>query len=342
MLVGFSLSLTFTLWFFTPSTLSSRMGTFLPRTSGDSYAFVTVGAIRLSRNWIDKPTVVALGSSTTEQALGDGRYFKEEIKKRNGSSWGFISLAAARQNPLDQIVLLETALLGHEMDSPPILILISASWLRMTWTVPRMLENRETRRIGLRSSWTESLLAGFATNSIGNGRWTTGVYAIDNPEFVCLKGTVALMRVLTGRPVTRNAASYSKGNPLVGEDRVMRQVTPRYSKALENAEVYLEIQRRFIKKLRIADNVHIVLVDEPFAPDALEAHGMVRIAQAADQRIARFATETGVEYWTPAADAAFTAEDFHDALHIKTGKPQERIQEALARYVAEYARQGDL
>jgi len=337
-LISFGAMLGASAWFFSPGTLAGPMGHYLPRSGKDAHAFATLNALRLGANWVDRPTVLAFGSSTIAQSLDTGRTFTDLVNTEDGRDWQFITFAAPEQSPLDQMVLLDTALAGHRADSPPVVVLLSASALRMSWTIPRMMRPSFIRRIGVRSDWAADEFARFGADL----RRPQSLYAVDNFDFIALRGTEAFARLLLNLPVTQDPAVYGAGPAKTGAARVAQVIPDRFIEGQQNTDVYFGMLRRLIQHVQGAKNVHVVLMDETFAPDAFEALDLNGIVRDGAAQISDFATDLGVEYWTPAADAKLAADDFRDALHVFRGEPQRRVQRELARYFTDYIDRTDL
>lgn len=338
MALSFAATLSFAAWFFSPSAMVGNMGDYLPRSARDAEGFATIQAVRLGANGIDRPTFIALGSSTIAQSLDDGRYLLADLAGRTGQTWDFVSLTTPQQSPFDQMALLETVLAGHTADAPPMIILLSASGQRLTWTVDRMIDDDFQDRVGLRSTWVADELTRLGQNP----RWQSGIYAIDNFSFVCLNGTEALLRLALDMPARQRIAAYSNGQTRSGSDRAMPLLRDRFLAGQSNIDTYLDMQRRLITQLQSYDNVHVVLIDEPYAPDALIDLDLIDLHRESAQLFMRFADETGTDYWPFIAQADLTADDYHDAFHLTNGTAQERAQRSLSRIAAEYIMRMDL
>ena len=331
LLAAFTATLAFSVWFFSPTAMAGRMGDYLPRSPLDAEAFATVQAVRLGTHWIELPTIIALGSSTIAQSLGDGSATLEELHAATGQNWSFISLTTPQQSPLDQIALLQTALAGHQPDGPPLVILLSTSGQRLTWTPQRILDGTFQNRLGLQSSWATEEIAQLN----GTPPRQTGMYVIDNFGFVCLNGTEALLRMALGRPAEQRIAAYATGPERLGPDRAIASLRGRYILGQDNVDAYLALQNRLLERLSAFANVHVVLMDEPFAPDALQDLGLTALHSASEDIIAKFASDNGLEYLTPIAQSGLEPQDFHDTFHIKLGEPQDRVQRQLGQQLAD-------
>lgn len=331
-MISFGAAVGIAAWFFSPATLAGPMGDYMPRSAKDAHGFATLNALRLAADWVDQPTVLAFGSSTIAQSLGTGRTLTDQITEATGQDWQFITFAAPEQSPLDQMVLLDTALTGSRPDAPPVVVLLSASALRMTWTIPRMLRPSFISRIGVKSDWAVAELARMGAD-LDRPR---GIYVADNFGFIALRGTEVVARLMLGMPATQTPAVYGDGPIRTGDARVAQVAPDRFVEGQANTAVYFDLLGTLIHRIQAAENVHVVLIDEPFAPDAFAALGLTDVLAEGAAQITDFADGIGVEYWTPAADAALTRADFRDALHVVRGQPQRRIQRALAGYVVDY------
>ena len=337
-LVSFLVTAALALWMFSPSALVGRMGDYLPRSSIDAEGFATVEALRLADTWVEGPTLIAFGSSTIAQALGDGRILTDTLRDRVGQDWSFLSLTTPQQSPFDQLALLETVLSGHRHDGPPVIVLLSASGLRLSWTPQRLLQDEFQNRIGLQSEWVRAEKVALGTAPPPS----TGFYIIDNLDFICLNGTEAMLRALINKPVRRHIDAYNLGPDQGPGNRANPILRDRYLAGQDNVDFYLGLQLRMIERLRDFDTLHIVLIDEPFAPDVLSDLGLSDLHQQSDALFAEFAAQNDIAYWPFVATSNLSPQDYHDPLHVYVGAPQDRLQRSLAAMASNYIERNGL
>ena len=242
-------------------------------------------------------------------------------------------LMTPAQSPFDQLALIESALRNHRPDGPPIVIAMGIGMHRFGWDRARLVKFEAKARIGLRSDWTDAEMRQLGAEP----RPRIGHYIFDNHRFVIVNGTVALIRLVTQRPAIMQIAQYANGTPVPAGDRRRDTLESEIQNGVANTEFFYALHSRLAERLATYAGVHLVFVEEVFAPDFITNAGLADMEIESRANIADFADGLNSEYWPIMTDAKLSPEDFQDEMHLIRGAAQERVQQNFARRMADFA-----
>ena len=334
MLFGLAVGCGTLLWFFSPSTIATPVGKYLPRSSSDAAAFATRTALVLGSTPARSPRLLIFGASTVAQAISTGSVLSAEIQRLSGMYWDVHVLTTPVQSPLDQLALIEAALEKHNPEGPPVLIVLGVGLQRLGWNKERLSLYEDIARIGIRSVWVDEELVALGLRP----RPRIGIYLLDNPRFVMGERIETVIRLALQRPVLQRVDIYSNGTPLNLDKRPSKAILSQIAAGQADASTYFGLHANLAERLNAYPGVHLALIEEPLAPDFLKARGLLDQQATMHHTLTDLTRTIGAVYWPIASEAGLATADYHDNRHLKRGQAQDRFQIALARHLSDFAK----
>ena len=323
----FLLSVLFWLWLFSPTTMITEQGDFIPRSGKDAAAYATIEAMRIGEESPKKPLILILGSSTLGQAFASAAEIEKLVQQDTDLPWQVKMLTMPMQSHIGQLALLETALGSQQEKDPPIIVVIGAGMVQVTWDSERLSQYVSQPRLGLVSDWADREVERLGLST----PFRTGIYAIDNREFLLRNGRKAMYQWLRQKKMTRKIDSFNN-NKFGGPNGI--KTTQRILHAKDNLSFYLDHRQQLARQLGSFANVHLVLLDEPINP--LWNDDLRNFSDEFTSQISETAKNLGIPYWQLFSSAGITPENYYDSLHLLAGVSQQRCREALAKRLVDY------
>lgn len=312
----------FTLWFFSPATMAGPMGRYVPTGYGDADAFAMIEALRLAHAPPERPTLVLAGSSAIAQITGDGRAIETALAEAPLGPWKVAVVTTPAQSPFDQMRLLETILDVRDEQSPPMVVAIGVSLLRVGWTTERLVENERgnANRVPLDSAWVDARLA--AAGRAPAPEAALPFWGVENFDFVLLHAMRSYIRLALLRPSPRRVDIYGDFDM----EGPIARLPARVEAGLAEEDIHFERLAAQAERILAAPGVRLVFVEEPLAPAFLEATGLAPVRDAYLERARAVARRVGADYWVPVDDTTLAPEEFADAVHVARGPGQRRVR----------------
>lgn len=322
------LTLGLCLWLFTPATLAGPLGAFLPRSALDAEGFATRAALRAGHAAPDRPRLLLLGTSSMAQSTGTGRLLRDRLEAGTGQPWEVVNLTTPQQAPTDQFVLLETALASQGEGSPMAVVVVGAGIQRLRWTTAQMLEFHEKARVAGSLGWAddEARLLGATVPA------RTGIFVLDNRNFVLVNGSEMLVRLALLRPARKDHDQYVRG-PSRETPRRHALIAAEIRDGVARQDAYLDQIARLAARVAARPNTMMMLVEEPLSPALVEGQGLPDVQTGLSEALRDRAPVDLPPYWPVADEAGLSATDFYDELHVLPGPPQDRFQTVLAERI---------
>jgi hypothetical protein len=301
----------------TPEFMRRHGDSIFGQKSTDYDMFVTTEALRL-RVAGPEPMVVIFGGSTTQAAISKA-FLEEVFEQRLPHAPSIYQLNTTRQTLWDLAALMEAvpdraqgaAIIGV---SPGILV--------------RSKDELAARhRLGFRSEKLDQAFveAGFPV------RRTTGIYAMDNAEFLSARMYVCLKRGF--KPIKPIQSPSHGAKPLANAEWIAhsKQVSARFNDvSLQQTDQNLQYLKGLLRELLDRTDLQILLVEAPVSERFLHYFHLESTFKELRAGFVDMAQEIHVEYLDLNEDVGFVADDFEDWGHLRNMTTVERATNATA------------
>jgi hypothetical protein len=309
----------------TPARLAGSLGDYLPRSTQDAEGFATREALRLSMDAAEPPPRLRIiSNSVLAHAFASEEELTAALAAATGARWSVSMLTTPLQGAID-----EAALAEHATARGPAVVVLAVGFPRFAARRERLIELDRSGRVGVRSAWADDALAAIG----GTPRARTGVYAIDNRNFLLRNATAALGRTLIGRPAKRRVDIYVS-EALPPDELAQRRVRMLGQlAAAERSTLGVALLERLVVRLRAGGST-VLLVEEPISDALFRTPGERARYDRYLTWSAATAQRLGARYCRPAAVARPVPRAMPDFIHVTDAPTQARLRAALADCVA--------
>jgi hypothetical protein len=311
----------------TPRLLASPLAGYFSSGAWDDYTDVTAAALRLAQDPADRPALILLGASSTRESFTLTRTLPEQIATQCGVTPQLYHLATSDQTSWEMAALAAQLPRGR-----PAVIVLGLAALRFAVPATRLNELATHPRFGFHSDIMdeEARLTGIEPPV------HSGLYFLDQRSFLLPRIKTLTHNLLTLHPRHRRENLYQAGRPAREGKwaRYVQQYPAQEQDYTANLPVHTAVIERLVQRFRDRPEVHIALFAPPVNPRIVADARRAELFRAHATRMQHFAAQHRLSYWTFDREAGLTAEDFHDANHLKNAARQRRYTEILARRVA--------
>ena len=317
----------------TPSVMAGTLGQYVPRASDDSEGFATRDAYRLADPTVpagDKPRLYVVGNSLIAQALASKPALERDLRIASDRDWNVTVMTTPLQGPLDEAALADFATRQH-----PGTVVLSIGFDRFYSNQNQLLRYYKMARLGLRSDLVDEQVRDILK---AKPRRQTGVFLVDNRNFVLRNATMTGLRFLAQYPAEQKIDVYLFEQTHVKLSTYSREILNSLRANYRHDGVAVKLLESTAAMLRERGS-HIVFFQIPIS-DAL-------LTDPADRRrydihlanSVALAKRLGGYYCEPRADARPPSQAFRDYYHIADPASQEKLRVTLARCVTDANRE---
>lgn len=314
---------------FTPTRLAGPLGAYLPRSTHDTEGFATRDALALSRNSASSsrlPALYVIGDSIMAHMFASDVLTARALRAVTGQSWHVSFLTTPLQGELD-----EATLADYATRMQPGVVVLALSIDRFDEQPASLIELYWMGRLGLRSDWADQDVAMLG----GQLRKRTGIYAVDNGQFLLRNVASMVIHMIFGKGPVRRIDDFvpSRGfDPKSLEDQreaMLRALrNPMHSNSLGIrllAETVRRLRARGTKVVFVEQELNAKLFNESVDRSKYEEYlqNSPAIAKALGGAYCRLG-----KFYRPAPAA------FADYIHIINKVSQDELRRALAICVA--------
>lgn len=311
----------------TPRTLIGPMGAYLPRSTKDTEAFATREALRLATapTQDDAPRLYVVSDSILAHAFASDELTAAAMRSATSEPWEVAFLTTPLQGPFDEATLAESA-----TKQRPGVVVLSLSFDRFGLKKDDLVAQYRMGRVGVRSDWADAAIASIGEEPVKR----TGIYVIDNRNFLLRNASVAMARALVGKPAERRIDAYLMHPPLSESQLAgQREAILKHLRAPVPADdVGVELLAETVHRLKAAGNT-VVFVENPVSDTLYETPADRALYDAYIDRSTALASELGVSYCRLAAGYQPTPAMFPDYIHVDDRAAQARLRDVLAQCV---------
>lgn len=308
----------------TPRAVVGQMGAYLPRSTKDTEAFATREALRLAISPApkDAPRLYVVSDSILAHAFASDRLTAEAMQTATSHPWDVAFLTTPLQGPFD-----EAALAEYATKQRPGVVVLSLSFDRFGLKKDDLIAQYRMGRVGVRSDWADEAVASVGEEPTRR----TGIYVIDNRNFLLRNASIAMARALVGRPAERRIDAYLMHPPLSETALAgQRQAILKHLRApVPPDDIGVELLTETVQRLKAAGNT-VVFVENPVSETLYEtAADRARYASYIERSTA-LARQLGVSYCQLAARFQPPPAVFPDYIHVDDRAAQARLRAVLA------------
>lgn len=313
----------------TPERLAGSLGDYLPRSTKDTEAFATREALILASPAAaadTRPHLYLIGNSLMAHALASEPGMTRVMKDRTGTDWSVHFLTTPLQGPIDEAAFADVA-----TKQRPGVVVLALGFERFGAAASEYLQYYDMARLGFRSDWADDqvrMLGGKPTKR-------TGIYAVDNRNFLIRNAATMALRVVTGRAPERRIDAYLLGPRLTDKELVDRriEIIKILRKGVEPDKLALDLLAETTKRLKARGN-RVVYLELPVSPALLTAPADRALYDSYLAKAPAIAAKLGGEFCRPGPEAHPGPAAFPDFFHVDDRKAQALLREELAACIA--------
>ncbi|MEX2215022.1 MAG: hypothetical protein WD768_12885 [Phycisphaeraceae bacterium] len=323
--------------FLTPANLARIDARYLMTVEDDDYTEVSLRAFRIAAQPVKPAFAIALfGTSGTREAISDEKVIEEAVSAELGTQAPCYFLAAKALSPYEMVGVMDHISEGFE---GIVVMHIGPNFLSDSGEGRRHLI--DLHRLAFQNEVYDEELRAAGLNPPSH----TGNYFLDNWRFFSVRTNDQLLHHLIAGPPVFKRHRYVDKPPLRENQRGWDDMVATAIKWMDeqayraNRQTNRELLDRMIARLRRNGRVELVLVEVPRNP--VLSNILIPPALASDHRafMQQWAQQPGVHYFELDQEAALTADDLEDYIHLRSPAAQERYTKALAQKLRQVAAQ---
>lgn len=311
----------------TPATLAGPMGVYLPRSTKDTEAFATREALQLAITPVadSAPRLYVVSDSILAHVFASDEQTAQAMAAVTSRPWRVAFLTTPLQGPLD-----EAALAEYATKQRPGVVVLSLGFDRFGLKKDDLVAQYRMGRVGVRSDWADKAVASLDEEPQGR----TGIYVIDNRNFLLRNVSVAMARALVRKPAERRIDAYLMHPPLDAAGLAgQREAVLKHLRGPTQADdVGVKLLGETVQRLEANGNV-VVFVENPVSEDLYEGAADRARYAAYLKRSEAMATAMGGTYCRLAASFQPAPAQFPDYIHVDDPDAQAKLRLALANCV---------
>ncbi len=315
---------------FTPQLVAGPMGQYLSRSIYDNESYATREALglALTAQAADKGarSLYLISDSNNAHAFASDTETAAALERSTGKPWRATFMTTGSQGPLD-----EATLADYATRHGPGVVILSGSFERFGDDREEMLRYYHMERLGIRSDWADQKLRDDGIKP----RWRTGVYAIDNANFMLQHGGMMLLRALVHKAVPRQIDNFVPRHATDERQRAMQRriVIGRLRHGIDPRGFGVRYLTDTVHKLQARGNV-VIFAEETNSADLFygpQDRALYDVYLAKSKALAQ---SLGAGYCRLADAYDPPPSAYSDYVHVIDRTVQARLRQALAECVA--------
>ena len=311
----------------TPATVAGPLGAYIPRSIKDSEGFATREALQLATPTADdRPRLVVIGNSIVAQSFASGALTARQMEEATGRPWRVAMLTTPLQGPLDEAALADVATRAR-----PAVVMLSLGFERYGAPVREYDQLYQLRRLGFRSDWADRKAQGLGIAPFP----TTGIYALDNRNFLLRNAGTAAFRLVTHSAQTPRVDTFLLDPPLTPAQHANRRVKIHdiFLKGVHPDRLSIDLLGDTVRRLQQRGS-KVILFEQPIDEALLDGPADRALYDAYLAKSAAIAKATGAAYCRPTPVASAAPDAYPDFLHLGDPAAQAELRKSLASCAA--------
>ena len=312
----------------TPSALAGPLGQYVPRASDDAEGFATRDAYQLADPGTPagtRPRLYVIGNSLVAQAFASAPALEHDLRNVTGRDWNLYVMTTPLQGPLDEAALADYATSRHSGT-----VVLSIGFDRLYSDRDYLLRYYKMGRLGFRSEFADNMVRQYLDT---RPRRHTGIFLVDNRNFVLRNATMTGLRMLTRQPAEQKIDIYVFRQTDIKLSTYSREILASLRATYRHDGVAVKLLENTAAMLKERGN-RIVFYQTTISDDLLTNPADRERYQIHLANSAALAKRLGGYYCEAPAAAKPPPQAYRDYYHIDDPVWQEKLRVTLAHCVA--------